>query len=186
MVQYIFVAIALLLLIMPTVHLRAKGYTIFKADKKNGTGVYGWLFLFVLLALYGGPLLSLGFTLSILHTLDMFLSLSSVSSVVPKYEIYIFSILAGMFVGTMLSALAGMVVVQRKPHGRETVKRLLTAKVLVESACSCGLPFLILPYSMAIATVNDSITGTLLRAFVQTAWILYFSRSQQVERTFSE
>lgn len=183
MVQYIFVAIALLLLIMPTVYLRAKGYTIFKADKKNGTGVYGWLFLFVLLALYGGPLLGLGFTLSILHTLDMFLSLSSG---IPEYKIYIFSILAGMFVGTMLSVFAGMVVVQRKPHGRETVKRLLTAKVLVESACSCGLPFLILSHSLAIATVNDSITGTLVRAFVQTAWILYFSRSRQAERTFSE
>ena len=181
MIRYMFIAIALLALVAPTAYLRVKGHAIFRADKKNGTGVYGWLFLFVLLTLYAGPLLGLGVIL--FTPLELRLSPAGASGF-PEYEIYIICAFAAMFAGILLSALAGMVVVLRRPGGRETVKKLLAARVAVEAACYCGLPFLMLPHSMAVSIVNTSVTGILGMAFIQAAWVLYFTRSRQAARTF--
>ncbi len=181
MLQYVCIAIALLLLSLPTAYLRAKGYAIFRADRKKGTGVYGWLFLFVLVSLYVGPLLGLG--VAVLS--PQMESYSAMPPALSAYKRHIICSFMGMFFGIALSVFAGMTVVMRKPGAKTTVKRLLAARVGGEAVCYCALPFLILPHAMAIAVVNMSVTNTLAMAFIQTAWALYFNKSKQVERTFA-
>lgn len=181
--KIIFVMAAIALLVAPTLHMRRKGYAVFRADRRQGTGVYGWLLLFVVYALYVGPFFVLILALTA-NPAELSALLASAFRG-ESYAFYLAAVLAGMLASLLLAVRAGMLAVMRAPNAPRRIRMLLAGRVVIDIACCCALPFLLLPRPMAAAAVNGSVTSALASVCIQAAWSWYFAKSRQVARTFT-
>lgn len=177
MVRSVLLVIALLACVAPTLILRRGGCRVFQAARTDRGGWCLGLALFMLYALYLGPLFVLALVLGC-GSEEMDTLFAGALQQHP-YALYLCFLLLGIFAGLSLSIRAGILAARHAPRARKRIRVLLTARILLEGTCCCALPYLLLPASLAASLVNATAGGVLASVLIQGAWVAWFALSRQ-------